>query len=56
MSVIKRLSRNKLCNKFNFVSVNAMELIDPRKIFVEIFNQLVDKPVSNFVRKQHVGS
>ncbi|KAE9417934.1 hypothetical protein Angca_003250 [Angiostrongylus cantonensis] len=45
MSVVKQLSRNKSCNKFTFVAVNAMELIDPKTIFVGIYNQIVDKPI-----------
>uniref|UniRef100_A0A158PC44 Origin recognition complex subunit 1 n=1 Tax=Angiostrongylus cantonensis TaxID=6313 RepID=A0A158PC44_ANGCA len=43
--VVKQLSRNKSCNKFTFVAVNAMELIDPKTIFVGIYNQIVDKPI-----------
>ncbi|KHJ98938.1 ATPase, AAA family [Oesophagostomum dentatum] len=40
MSVVKHLSRDKMASKFCFVAVNAMEFIDPRKIFVEIYNQI----------------
>ncbi|KAK6743034.1 hypothetical protein RB195_010352 [Necator americanus] len=40
MSVVKQLCRDKSCNKFCFVSVNAMEFIEPKKIFVEIYNQI----------------
>ncbi|ETN78451.1 hypothetical protein NECAME_02888 [Necator americanus] len=39
MSVVKQLCRDKSCNKFCFVTVNAMEFIEPKKIFVEIYNQ-----------------
>ncbi|KAL6727002.1 hypothetical protein Aduo_008918 [Ancylostoma duodenale] len=40
MSVVKQLSRDRLCSKFCFVAVNAMEFIEPKKIFAEIYNQI----------------
>ncbi|VDM51795.1 unnamed protein product [Angiostrongylus costaricensis] len=43
--IVKQLIRNKSCNKFTFAAVNAMELTDPKTIFVEIYNQIVDNPV-----------
>ncbi|KJH47821.1 ATPase, AAA family [Dictyocaulus viviparus] len=40
MSVVKQLMQDKSCNKFIFVNVNAMEFVEPKRIFVEIYNQI----------------
>ncbi|VDP51261.1 unnamed protein product [Heligmosomoides polygyrus] len=42
ISVVKQLTLDKKCNNFSFVCVNAMEFVDPRRIFVEIYNQITD--------------
>ncbi|KAK6045497.1 ATPase, AAA family, partial [Cooperia oncophora] len=42
VSVVKQLSQNKSCPKFSFVYVNAMEFVEPKKIFVAIYNQITE--------------
>ncbi|XGW16664.1 hypothetical protein V3C99_001815 [Haemonchus contortus] len=42
VSVVKHLSQNKLCNPFSFVYVNAMEFVEPKKIFIAIYNQITE--------------
>ncbi|KAK6018646.1 ATPase, AAA family [Ostertagia ostertagi] len=42
VSVVKQLSQDKTCNKFSFVCVNAMEFVEPKKIFIAIYNQITD--------------
>ncbi|KAK5979194.1 Origin recognition complex subunit 1 [Trichostrongylus colubriformis] len=42
ISVVEQLSLDKSCNKFVFVCVNAMEFVEPRKIFIAIYNQITD--------------
>ncbi|WKY01117.1 hypothetical protein Q1695_015263 [Nippostrongylus brasiliensis] len=40
VSVVKQLSQDNSCNKFSFICVNAMEFVEPKKIFLEIYNQI----------------
>ncbi|VDN34106.1 unnamed protein product, partial [Cylicostephanus goldi] len=42
MSVVKQITRDRKANNFCFVAVNAMEYIDPRKIFVDIYKQITE--------------
>ncbi|VDM66014.1 unnamed protein product [Strongylus vulgaris] len=44
--VVKQLIQDKKTNKFCFVAVNAMEYIEPKRIFVEIYNQITGNVAS----------